>query len=95
MNRADWIFVAVRLYGLYLLFTVLGFSLILLHDQLLGGEFEGMSDFFMVSRVSLVSLVLPIVTHSILGVALVFGAPRIGRWLESKDARVLDAGPDG
>ena len=74
MNRNDWVFVGMRLMGLYFLVSSvqsLAFQLPLTnaHDRNLW-------------------LFLPVVLQSLLGVVLFLGTPGIGRWLEDKDARV-------
>lgn len=81
MDRNDWVFVGLRLAGLFLL----GWSTLELPGML---EYYSITHregtFVRVSRSGMADVIL----GSVLGVVLFLGAPGIERWLERKDARL-------
>lgn len=82
MNRSDWVFVGVRLTGLFLLvqaaLTLTGLLQLLdFHAEV---EFVESSSLWMSTLGSLL-------VHALLGAGLFLSAPNIERWLAAKDAR--------
>lgn len=74
MHRNDWVFVGVRLYGLYLVVRcVLGIPVIFTAMAVADGRSIG-------------AILLTVGFEGLMGVFLLLGAPGLSRWLEEKDA---------
>jgi hypothetical protein len=82
MNRSDWVFVGVRMYGLFLLVSA-GLSLPTLLEASRVNAYQEFSAPVALWMSGLVS----VVAHVLMGAALFLGAPTIERWLARKDAR--------
>lgn len=82
MNRSDWVFVGVRLYGLFLLV-----SAALKMPMLLEAMRMSAAEEFGAPVSAWMSGSLALVAHVLAGAGLFLGAPGIERWLAAKDAR--------
>ena len=82
MNRSDWVFVGVRLYGLYLLISAALMLPVILDAMRMSAaeEFGAPVSAWMSGSVS-------ILARALAGAGLCLGAPGIERWLAAKDAR--------
>ena len=75
MNRNDWVFVGMRLFGLFLVVQ----------------SILGMPDVLMASRLGWAGVGTPLLSAALsmlTGVVLLLGAPWILGWFEEKDARL-------